>query len=87
LLGTFAIFNRLFRDSEIRKQGATEETETKRWRPNKHRAVTRRSFEVQGIKKGLNRSLRFWFGGLSDAISRRSGTLAGAYFSFNPLSS
>jgi len=30
--------------------------------------VTRCSFEADGIEKGLNRSLRLWFGGRSDAL-------------------
>src|SRR6266702_473003 len=79
LLETFAVFNRLFRNIEIHNQGATKGREIKRSRPNKNRAVTRCSSEGDGIEKGINRSLRFWFGGRSDAISRRSATLAGAY--------
>src|SRR5229473_5465046 len=80
---TFAVFHRLYRDIEIRNQGALKR-EIKRSRPNKNSPVTRGSSEAGGIEKGLNRSLRFWFGGRSDAISRRSATLAGACFSFNP---
>src|SRR6266436_6425414 len=88
-------FVRNFSQSSIVSLGTSKSTtkeqrkrrEIKRSRPIKSRAVTRRSSEVDGIEKGLNGSLRFWFGGRSDAISRRSATFAGAYFSFNPLSS
>src|SRR5258708_4062646 len=86
-LETFAVFHRLYRDIGIRNEGAMKETETKRSRPNKNSAVTRSSSEAGGTEKGLNRSLRFWFGGRSDAISWRSAALAGACFSFDPLSS
>src|SRR6267154_4751027 len=85
---TFAVFNRHYKEHGNpqprsngirRKPSARGETTTG---PGRATVLV-----ADGISRGLNRSLRFWFGGRSDAISRRSAALAGACFSFNPLSS
>src|SRR5260370_2974553 len=79
---TFAVCNRLSRGHGNPQPRNKEDT--KRSRRNNYWAGTRHSSVADGISKGLNRALRFWFGGRSDAISRRSAALAGACFSFNP---